>query len=80
MSRYFFHIVASDQVVRDHEGIELPGFSAAHQHALDLLQQINMHVCAEINEDWIIEIRDDAGSAPLMIPCTWVSALRLHRI
>jgi hypothetical protein len=43
MTRYFFDILAGDEIVADEEGINLPNFQAAVQEATDSLADLARH-------------------------------------
>ena len=64
--RYFFHFVSADHVLKDNDGIELAGLSAAHGHALRLVHQMRVRLL-EANNDWLIEISDETGKKPLVV-------------
>jgi hypothetical protein len=65
MPRYFFHLVSPDRAVRDENGVELDGLSAAHWHAVKLTFQIR-YFLPDDDDDWVIEISDEAGGTPLV--------------
>lgn len=37
--RYYFHFASKDDLVPDHEGVDLTNLSAAHRHAVRIIHQ-----------------------------------------
>ena len=66
MPRYYFHFRWSDDAVRDTQGVELEGFTAAYRHACGLVHQVRIRF-ADANEDWWIEVSDDQNGKPTVI-------------
>ena len=69
--RYYFHLMSPANPVRDRTGVELPGLSAAHWHAMRLVYRLRSRV-AETREDWVLEVADKSGAVPLVVlraPC-----------
>ena len=66
MPRYYFHLKSPSRPVRDKTGVELSGLEAAHWHAMRLVYRLREHA-AEIGEDWVIEVADETGAAPLVV-------------
>jgi hypothetical protein len=66
MPRYFFNFVWANEAVRDTEGAELEGLPAAYLRALEMLHRIRVNI-PDPGDDWVIEIRDDAGGKPLVV-------------
>jgi hypothetical protein len=66
MSRYFFHLMDHAHIIRDENGVELQGLSAAHLYGLKLQRQILLYSPDEPC-DWIVKVSDESGSVPLVI-------------
>ena len=66
MARYFFHLVDQEHVIRDENGVELQGLSAAHLYGVKLQRQI-LSYSPEEPCDWMIRVTDEGGSVPLII-------------
>ncbi|HEY0567463.1 MAG TPA: hypothetical protein VGD13_04925 [Xanthobacteraceae bacterium] len=66
MPRYFFHLVSSDHVLPDDQGIELAELKAAHGHGLKLQQQIRAYA-EDFTTDWRVKVSDASGATPLVI-------------
>jgi len=66
MPRYFFHFVWPDDAVRDKKGMELEDLRAAYGHAIGLVHQVRVRV-PDADDNWLIEISDEAGGKPLVV-------------
>lgn len=66
MPRYFFHLISSDHVLPDDQGLELAELSAAYGHGLKLQHQIRAYA-QDFTTDWTIKVGDDSGATPLVI-------------
>jgi hypothetical protein len=66
MPRYFFHFVWPDDAVRDTKGVELEGLEAAYRHAIGLVHQVRVRF-SDADNNWLIEISDEAGRKPLVV-------------
>jgi hypothetical protein len=66
MPRYFFHLVSTDHVLQDDEGIELEELSAAYGYGLKLQHQIRAYA-QDLTTDWTVKVSDDEGATPLVI-------------
>jgi Domain of unknown function (DUF6894) len=80
MPRFYFHFTWSDDAVRDTEGVELEGFSAAY---CALVQQVRARFSGA-EENWWIEVSEGVGGKttvilPAMVPKIW-SAWRHQRL
>ncbi|MGV3552165.1 DUF6894 family protein [Rhizobium sp.] len=77
MPKFYFHVRDGDQIIRDHEGIDMPGKDAAaaeaKQAARDLLaEQLKFGATLDTRQ---FEIVDDRGEKVLSLP--FRSVLRL---
>lgn len=76
MPRYFFHVVSSNNPVRDTKGVELAGLNAAHWHAMHLVYRLRNHA-QEAGDDWVVKVSDESGATPLVLLPSSVPMLRL---
>ena len=66
MPRYFFHFVWAEDAVKDEQGVELEGLSAAYWHAIDMVHRVRVRF-PDADKDWIIEITDETDRKPLVV-------------
>ena len=66
MPRYFFHFVWAEDAVKDEQGVELEGLSAAYWHAIDMVHRVRVKF-PDADNDWIIEITDETDRKPLVV-------------
>ena len=66
MPRFYFHFTWCDDAVRDTEGVELEGFSAAYRHACALVHQVRARFSSG-EEDWWIEVSEGIGEKTTII-------------
>lgn len=71
MPRYFFDVVDNGQVLRDDEGMLLPGIAALHEEVMAAAREV---VANEIRSggdhfrDRKFRVRDEAGNTVLTLP------------
>ena len=66
MPRYFFHFVWAEDAVKDEQGVELEGLSAAYWHAIDMVHRVRVKF-PDAGSDWLIEIADEIDRKPLVV-------------
>ena len=66
MPRYFFHFVWAEDAVKDEQGVELEGLSAAYWHAMDMVHRVRVKF-PDAGNDWLIEIADETNRKPLVV-------------
>ena len=66
MPRYFFHFVWAEDAVKDEQGVELEGLSAAYWHAIDMVHRVRVKF-PDAGVDWLIEIADETHRKPLVV-------------
>ena len=66
MPRYFFHFVWAEDAVKDEQGVELEGLSAAYWHAIDMVHRVRVRF-PDAGNDWLIEIADETDRKPLVV-------------
>jgi hypothetical protein len=66
MPRYFFHFVWAEDAVKDEQGVELEGLSAAYWHAIDMVHRVRVKF-PDAGNDWLIEIADETDRKPLVV-------------
>jgi hypothetical protein len=69
MPRFYFHLY-DDLVVRDEEGVDLPGATTAHKKAI---REARSLMCATLMEGRLvlnhrIEVEDEVGSVVATVP------------
>jgi hypothetical protein len=74
MGRFYFHLRADDELIRDDEGIDLPDFSAAQREAIwtarELLADAIMSGKPEVAQALVIA--DEADRALAIVPLATV--------
>jgi hypothetical protein len=69
-SRFFFHLVSDEEVIRDEDGVNLSlhdGVLLCAARALEELRQEGFFA-AGVWQGWQIEITDDTGQTVLRVP------------
>jgi hypothetical protein len=62
MSRYYFDVQDNETLIRDDEGLDLPGIKAAEDEAAKTLPNIARdHIPDGDHQEFAITVRDDAG-------------------
>ena len=80
MPRYFFHFVWAEDAVKDEQGVELEGLSAAYWHAIDMVHRVRVKF-PDAGNDWLIEIADETdGKSLLFFPGLRTKAYRLRKV
>jgi|EndMetStandDraft_4_1072995.scaffolds.fasta_scaffold436584_2 hypothetical protein len=67
MTKYFFHMATRDEKVLDNTGKDLCSLSAAHRHALHLIDKTMTYVDAGRDERWMIEVCSPLDHAALVV-------------
>jgi hypothetical protein len=77
MPTFFFHIVDGDQVIKDREGVDLPGAKAALEEAEDAARELLSRKVrkGEVIDGQEFRVEDDLGMPLFILP--FKSVLRL---
>ena len=70
MPRYYFHLTDGKQVVKSHEGLELPGNAAAREEAVRLARELKQETVSPGRkwDDWFVTIVDQHGKQVDSVP------------
>jgi hypothetical protein len=70
MPRYYFHLTDGKQVIKTHEGLELPGNAAAREEAARLARQLKQDDVLPDRkwDDWFVTIVDQHGKRVDTVP------------
>jgi hypothetical protein len=70
MPRYYFRLTDGQQVVKTHEGLDLPGNAAAREEAVRLARQLKQDKALQGRkwDDWFVTIVDQHGKEVDTVP------------